>query len=222
MRLLFIGPPGAGKGTQSAILMDLYGIPHISTGDIFRTEIKRKTPLGLKLKKYMQHGDLVPDDLVIEIVLERLKQDDAKNGFILDGCPRTVNQAEVLDKALAEIDLEVDFAVNFQVTEELLIERLGGRLTCEGCGRTYHSKNRPPKQEGVCDRCKKPVVCRLDDSVDKIHHRYQIFLEQSKPVNDHYKKKGVLLNLDTHQSFDEVTQFLTDSFRKKGFEPKAS
>ena len=164
MKIIMLGAPGAGKGTQAKMLADKYMIPHISTGDIFRANIKNGTELGKKAKEYMDKGLLVPDELVVDLVVDRVGQDDAKNGYVLDGFPRTIPQAEALDKALEAIGEKVDFAINVEVPDENIIRRMSGRRACVACGGTYHLVHIPPKQEGICDTCGKELILREDDN----------------------------------------------------------
>jgi len=191
-----LGAPGAGKGTQAKMIADKYSVPHISTGDIFRANIKNGTELGMEAKKYMDQGLLVPDELTVKILLDRVAQDDCKNGYVLDGFPRTIPQAEVLDKALAELDETIDFAIDVNVPDENIINRMSGRRACLACGATYHITHVPPKQEGICDRCGKELVLRDDDKPKTVKNRLEIYHEQTQPLIDFYTAKGVLKTVD--------------------------
>lgn len=206
MRLILLGPPGAGKGTQAANIVKKYNIPHISTGDIFRKNIKEGTDLGLKAKEYMDKGLLVPDDLVVAIVKDRLTEEDCKKGFLLDGFPRTVAQADSLDAELNTLNYELDKVINIDVDKEELIERAVGRRVCKDCGATYHVKFRPSKVEGKCDECGGELIQRKDDTEETVTRRIEVYLEQTEPLIDYYGKKGILLNIDGRQSIDKVFQ----------------
>ena len=179
MKIIMLGAPGAGKGTQAKMLADKYQIPHISTGDIFRANIKNGTELGNKAKEFMDKGLLVPDELVVDLVIDRFKEDDCKKGYILDGFPRTIPQAEALDKALSDIGDSVDYAVNVEVPDENIITRMGGRRACVGCGATYHVQFNPTKVEGVCDRCGKELILRDDDKPETVKKRLDVYHEQT-------------------------------------------
>ena len=196
MKIIMLGAPGAGKGTQAKMIADKYSVPHISTGDIFRANIKNGTELGMEAKKYMDQGLLVPDELTVKILLDRVAQDDCKNGYVLDGFPRTIPQAEVLDKALAELDETIDFAIDVNVPDENIINRMSGRRACLACGATYHITHVPPKQEGICDRCGKELVLRDDDKPETVKNRLEIYHEQTQPLIDFYTEKGVLKTVD--------------------------
>ena len=186
MRLILLGPPGAGKGTQASAIVKKYSIPHISTGDIFRSNIKMGTELGKGAKKYMDKGLLVPDDLVIAIVKDRLTEDDCKEGFLLDGFPRTVNQGEALDRELSQMSVKLDKVINIDVGKEVLIERAIGRRICKDCGATYHIKFNPSKKEGVCDICGGQLLQRDDDTKETVEKRIEVYLKQTKPLIDYY------------------------------------
>lgn len=204
MRLVLLGPPGAGKGTQASAIVSKYSIPHISTGDIFRANIKNGTELGKQVEAYMNKGLLVPDELVVSIVKDRLTKEDCKNGFLLDGFPRTVNQAESLDKELKDMNLKLDRVINIEVGKEILIERAIGRRICKTCGATYHVKFNPPKAENICDKCGGELYQRDDDKVETVEKRIEVYHEQTKPLIDYYKDKGLLLNLDGTKSIEEI------------------
>lgn len=204
MRLILLGPPGAGKGTQAVNIAAKYSIPHISTGDIFRKNIKEGTDLGIKAKEYMDKGLLVPDDLVVAIVKDRLTEKDCKEGFLLDGFPRTVMQADALDDALKELDYELDCVINIQVSKEELVDRAVGRRVCKDCGATYHIKFNPSNTEGKCDVCGGELIQRKDDTVETVTKRIEVYLEQTQPLIDYYGKKGILADIDGKQNIEKV------------------
>ena len=204
MKIIMLGAPGAGKGTQAKMLADKYKIPHVSTGDIFRANIKNGTELGTKAKVYMDQGMLVPDELTCDLVVDRIKQDDCKDGYILDGFPRTIPQAECLDKALDALNDKIDFAVNVEVPDENIIRRMSGRRACLSCGRTYHIVYNPPKEEGICDECKKELVLRDDDKPETVEKRLKVYHEQTQPLIDYYRNKGVLAEVDGTRDMQEV------------------
>ena len=204
MNLILLGPPGAGKGTQAAKIIEKYEIPHISTGDIFRENIKEGTPLGKKAQEYMNRGELVPDSLVIEIATDRLTKDDCKEGFLLDGFPRTVEQAEALDKFLAEDGKKVDHVLDIDVEADILMKRLTGRRLCKGCGATFHITNIPPKVEGVCDVCGEELYQRDDDTEETVANRIEVYNSQTKPLIDYYEKSGNISHLDGSVDPDEL------------------
>lgn len=196
MKIIMLGAPGAGKGTQAKMIAEKYSVPHISTGDIFRANIKNGTVLGMEAKKYMDQGLLVPDELTVRILLDRVAQDDCKNGYVLDGFPRTIPQAEVLDKALTEINDQIDFAINVDVPDENIIRRMGGRRACLSCGATYHIEHIPPKKEGICDTCGKELVLRDDDKPETVKNRLDVYHKQTQPLIDFYEAKGILKSVD--------------------------
>ena len=196
MKIIMLGAPGAGKGTQAKMIADKYSVPHISTGDIFRANIKNGTELGQEAKKYMDQGLLVPDELTVKILLDRVANDDCKNGYVLDGFPRTIPQAEVLDKALTELSDKIDYAINVDVPDENIIKRMSGRRACLACGATYHIEHVPPVQEGICDRCGKELVLRDDDQPETVKNRLNVYHEQTQPLIDFYTNKGVLKTVD--------------------------
>ncbi|HHV46305.1 MAG TPA: adenylate kinase [Tissierellia bacterium] len=204
MRLVLLGPPGAGKGTQASAIVSKYSIPHISTGDIFRANIKNGTELGKQVEAYMKKGLLVPDELVVSIVKDRLTKEDCKEGFLLDGFPRTVNQAEALDKELKDMNLKLDRVINIEVGKEILIERAIGRRICKNCGATYHVKFSPPKVENTCDKCGGELYQRDDDKAETVEKRIEVYQEQTKPLIDYYKEKDLLLNIDGTKSIEEI------------------
>lgn len=204
LRAVLLGPPGAGKGTQAVRLVEKYEIPHISTGDIFRKNIKEGTELGKKAQEYMNAGALVPDELVVDLVKDRLQQDDCKNGFLLDGFPRTIFQAEKLDEFLSESNLKMDIVINLKVEKEALIKRLTGRRVCKDCGASYHIVNIPPKKEGVCDICGGELIQRKDDNIETMENRINVYEEQTAPLIGYYKEAGSLVDFDGEASLDEV------------------
>lgn len=192
MKIIMLGAPGAGKGTQAKLIAEKYGVPHISTGDIFRANIKNGTELGKEAKEYMDKGLLVPDELTVRLLLDRVAQDDCKNGYVLDGFPRTIPQAEVLDKELTKLGDSVDFAVDVDVPDENIIRRMSGRRACLNCGATYHIVNIPPKKEGICDVCGSELVLRDDDQPETVKNRLKVYHEQTQPLIEYYTGKGVL------------------------------
>ena len=191
MKIIMLGAPGAGKGTQAKMIAEKYSIPHVSTGDIFRANIKNGTELGKEAKKYMDQGLLVPDELTVKILLDRVAQDDCKNGYVLDGFPRTIPQAEVLDKALTELGDKIDYAINVDVPDENIIKRMSGRR-----GATYHIVHIPPKKEGVCDTCGSELILRDDDKPETVKNRLDVYHKQTQPLIDFYTEKGVLRSVD--------------------------
>jgi len=212
LRLVLLGPPGAGKGTQASAIVKKYNIPHISTGDIFRENIKQGTELGKKAKEYIDKGLLVPDDIVVSIVKDRILEEDCKNGFLLDGFPRTLNQGEALDDELSQMNLKLDKVININVEKEVLIERTIGRRICKDCGATYHIKFNPPVKEGICDNCGGKLYQRDDDTQETIEKRIEVYQKQTKPLIDYYTKKGLILNVDgtkkISEIFDEIVEAL--------------
>ncbi|MCC6025689.1 MAG: adenylate kinase [Caldimicrobium sp.] len=206
MNIVFLGPPGAGKGTQAKILIERYGIPQISTGDMLREHRAKGTELGKKAQEYMDKGQLVPDEIILGMVKERLSQPDCQKGFILDGFPRTVAQAEALDKLLSEMGKKLDFALALIVPDELLVERLTGRRTCKNCGMMYHIKYKPPKVEGKCDVCGGELYQRPDDNEETVRNRLKVYHEQTAPLIEYYKNKGILREIDGSKSIEEITQ----------------
>jgi adenylate kinase len=212
MKLVLLGPPGAGKGTQSVVLAKKYNIPHISTGDILRQSVKSGQPLGLKAKAYMDKGELVPDEIVTGIVAERLKSDDTRKGYILDGFPRTLKQAEDLEKALKDIASNIDMVIYFATSAAVAIERLSGRRVCKSCGFNYHVKNIPPKKEGVCDKCGSPLFQRPDDKEDTVRNRLKVYEDQTRPLIDYYMNKGILKRVSGDLGVDELFKVLSKIF----------
>ncbi|MGV3041903.1 adenylate kinase [Staphylococcus rostri] len=206
MNIILMGLPGAGKGTQASEIVKKYPIPHISTGDMFRKAIKDQTELGKEAKSYMDRGELVPDEVTVGIVKERISEDDAKKGFLLDGFPRTIEQAEALNSILEELGREIDAVVNIEVPEEELMNRLTGRRICETCGTTYHLVFNPPKVEGVCDLDGGKLYQREDDNPETVANRLNVNIKQSKPILDFYGQEGVLKNIDGSKEIDAVSE----------------
>lgn len=204
LKLVLLGPPGAGKGTQASEIVRKYNIPHISTGDIFRKNIGEGTELGTKAKDYMDKGLLVPDELVVAIVKDRLAESDCKDGFLLDGFPRTVDQADALDMELKNLNYSLDYVVNIQVDSEALIERAVGRRICKSCGATYHIKFNKPKEEGKCDLCGGDLFQRSDDTEETVTNRIKVYLEQTEPLIEYYTGKGIIANINGDQNIDKV------------------
>lgn len=204
MKIIMLGAPGAGKGTQAKQIAGKYGIPHISTGDIFRANIKEGTELGKKAKEYMDQGLLVPDELTCDLVVDRINQDDCKNGFVLDGFPRTIPQAEALDAALTKLGQKMDYAIDVDVPDENIVNRMGGRRACINCGATYHIVSIPPKKEGVCDTCGNELVLRDDDKPETVQKRLNVYHEQTQPLIDYYTKQGILKSVDGTQPMEDV------------------
>lgn len=203
MKIIMLGAPGAGKGTFAKMITDKFDIPAISTGDIFRENIKNGTELGKKAKSYMDAGDLVPDELVCDLVVDRLKQDDCAKGYILDGFPRTIPQAEALTNALKEQGTAIDHALDIDLSDDQIIERMGGRRVCKGCGATYHVVNIPPKQEGICDECGGELILRDDDTPETVKKRLDVYHEQTAPLIKYYKGQGILRVIDGSTGKDD-------------------
>lgn len=210
MKIIMLGAPGAGKGTQAKQIAGKYSIPHISTGDIFRANIKNGTDLGKKAKEYMDQGLLVPDELTCDLVMDRIQQDDCKNGFVLDGFPRTIPQAEALDAALAKIGEHMDYAIDVDVPDESIVSRMSGRRACLDCGATYHIVSLPPKTEGKCDHCGSDLVLRDDDKPETVQKRLTVYHEQTQPLIDYYQKQGILKSVDGTQPMEAVFTAITD------------
>ena len=196
MKIIMLGAPGAGKGTQAKMIADKYQVPHISTGDIFRANIKNGTELGKAAKQYMDQGLLVPDELTVQLLLDRVANADCANGYVLDGFPRTIPQAEVLDKALTELGDKIDYAINVDVPDENIVKRMSGRRACLACGATYHIEHIPPKAEGICDKCGQELVLRDDDKPETVMKRLNVYHEQTQPLIDFYTAKGILKTVD--------------------------
>ncbi len=213
MRAILLGPPGAGKGTQAETIVNEFKIPHVSTGDMFRKNIKEETELGKKVKEYLDKGALVPDELTIEIVKDRLLQDDCKNGFLLDGFPRTIEQANALDKVLGDMGQKLDYVVNIQVDSKLLVDRAVGRRICKDCGQTYHIIYNKPTKEGICDKCGGELYQRKDDTEETVANRINVYQEQTKPLIEYYTKKGIILNINGEQPIDKVGSDIISNLR---------
>lgn len=209
MKIIMLGAPGAGKGTQAKMIAEKYQIPHVSTGDIFRANIKNGTELGMEAKKYMDQGLLVPDELTVKILLDRVAQEDCVNGYVLDGFPRTIPQAEVLDEALNKLGEKIDYAINVDVPDENIVRRMSGRRACLKCGATYHIEHIPPKTEGICDTCGSELVLRDDDKPETVEKRLKVYHEQTQPLIDFYTAKGVLKNVDGTVDMKDVFAAIT-------------
>ena len=210
MKIIMLGAPGAGKGTQAKMIAEKYQVPHVSTGDIFRANIKNGTELGMEAKKYMDQGLLVPDELTCDLVMDRIQQDDCKNGFVLDGFPRTIPQAEALDAALTKIGEKMDYAIDVDVPDENIVNRMSGRRACLDCGATYHIVSLPPKTEGKCDHCGSDLVLREDDKPETVQKRLTVYHDQTQPLIDYYKNQGILKSVDGTQPMEAVFTAITD------------
>ena len=210
MKIIMLGAPGAGKGTQAKMIAEKYSIPHISTGDIFRANIKKGTELGKKAKSYMDKGQLVPDELTLDLIMDRFKQDDCKNGYVLDGFPRTIPQAEALDTALKAKGEKVDFAIDVDVPDENIVKRMGGRRACVGCGATYHVVYSPTKVEGVCDKCGEELIVRDDDKPETVLNRLEVYHNQTQPLIDYYNEQGILKSVDGTVDMKDVFNAIVD------------
>ena len=204
MIIVMLGAPGAGKGTQADLICEKYAVAHSSPGDIFRANIKNGTPLGVEAKKYIDEGKLVPDELTVRILLDRVEQDDCRKGYVLDGFPRTIPQADVLLKELERNGQKVDFAIDVEVPDENIVGRMGGRRSCPVCGASYHITALPPKKEGICDHCGSALIHRDDDKPETVQNRLNVYHEQTQPLIDYYRKAGVLHSVDGTKSRDEV------------------
>ncbi|MBR6896953.1 MAG: adenylate kinase [Lachnospiraceae bacterium] len=204
MKIIMLGAPGAGKGTQAKMIADRYGIPHVSTGDIFRANIKNGTELGRQAKEYMDQGQLVPDELTVKILLDRVAQPDCKNGYVLDGFPRTIPQAEVLTEALDKLGEKIDYAIDVNVPDENIINRMGGRRACVACGATYHVVYIPTKVEGICDRCGEKLILRDDDKPETVKKRLDVYHKQTQPLIDYYTAAGILKTVDGTKDMKDV------------------
>ncbi len=209
MKIIMLGAPGAGKGTQAKRIAAKYQIPHISTGDIFRANIKGGTELGMKAKTFMDQGMLVPDEITIGMLMDRIHEADCAGGYVLDGFPRTIPQAESLTKALGEMGESIDYAVNVDVPDENIVSRMGGRRACVSCGATYHVKFNPPKKEGICDNCGEKLVLRDDDKPETVQKRLDVYHDQTQPLIDYYAKAGVLKEVDGTKNMEEVFSDIT-------------
>lgn len=210
MKIIMLGAPGAGKGTQAQMISDRYHLPHISTGDIFRANIKNGTELGKEAKGYMDKGLLVPDELTVRILLDRVAEEDCRDGYILDGFPRNIPQAEVLDEELTKLGDKIDAAIDIEVPDDSIIKRMSGRRACVSCGATYHIENVPPKKEGICDKCGEELILRDDDREETVRNRLKVYHEQTQPLIDYYQKKGVLKTLDGTKGMMDVFQEITE------------
>lgn len=209
MKIIMLGAPGAGKGTQAKMLASKYEIPHISTGDIFRANIKNGTELGKKAKEYMDQGLLVPDELTVDLVIDRITKEDCKNGYILDGFPRTIPQAEALDAALVKLGEKLDYAVDVDVPDESIVSRMSGRRACTGCGATYHVVFNPSEKGDNCQVCGEPLILRDDDKPETVQKRLDVYHDQTQPLIDYYKKQGILNTVDGTRKMDEVFAAIT-------------
>ncbi len=216
MRLVLVGPPGAGKGTQAQFIAAHASMPKISTGDIFRANVSQRTPLGLQAKKFMDAGDLVPDEITIDMVRDRLAEEDAQDGFLLDGFPRTVPQAHVLDDMLAELGTKLDVVLELVVDDDEVVRRLSGRRTCRGCGHVWHLDFDPPSRESVCDRCGGELFQRDDDRPDTVRHRIEVYGDQTAPLIAYYAERGLLVGLDATGPVEDVTERAIDALRPYG------
>lgn len=214
MRIILLGPPGAGKGTQAKSIALKYGIPHISTGDIFRKNISEKTTLGIKAKEYIARGELVPDELTIAIVEDRINQEDCKRGFLLDGFPRNVNQADALDEVLKKMGTAIDYAINIDVPRQSLVERLTGRRVCLSCGMSYHTAFNSPKVSGICDACGGKLIQRDDDKLETVINRLNVYNTQTAPLIDYYEKANLLRTVNGEQEIGKVFEDIMDVLRK--------
>ena len=215
MRILILGAPGAGKGTQATFIKEEFNIPHISTGDIFRENLRNETELGLKAKSYMNEGKLVPDDLTIELVKDRLSWEDAKNGYLLDGFPRNLNQAESLTKFLDEAGVRLDAVVDIETDKDALVKRICGRRMCKDCGASFHVEFNPPKQEGVCDHCGGELYTRDDDNEETVLKRIGVYEKETSPLIEYYDRFGIVLKIDGNRSVDEVKASIIDGLKGK-------
>ncbi|MCR5222772.1 MAG: adenylate kinase [Lachnospiraceae bacterium] len=214
MKIIMLGAPGAGKGTQAIKIADKYGIPHISTGDLFRSNIGNNTELGREAKQYMDAGKLVPDELTVRMLFDRVSNEDCKNGYVLDGFPRTISQAEVLEEEVGKRDDRIDFAINVDVPDDHIIRRMSGRRACPKCGATYHIEHVPPKKEGICDSCGEQLILRNDDAPETVQKRLDVYHEQTQPLIDFYDKRKILRTVDGTKDlqdvFGEIVKILGD------------
>lgn len=219
MRLVLLGPPGAGKGTQANMLKESLSIPHISTGDILRERVKDNSPIGRKARQFISQGELVPDDIVIEIVMDRLKAADVKSGFMLDGFPRTRLQAEALSRALKKLNISIDLVVYFKTQPETSIRRLGGRRICSQCQANYHVQNMPPQKQGICDQCGGALYEREDDKEETVRNRLDVYFRETAELIDYYREKGLLRTLSGDKEAKEVFAILMALFKQEGLMP---
>ena len=210
MKIIMLGAPGAGKGTQAKKIAEKYAIPHISTGDIFRANIKNGTELGMKAKTFMDQGLLVPDELVVDLVVDRVQQEDCANGYVLDGFPRTIPQAEALDNALSALGQKMDYAINVEVPDENIVNRMGGRRACVGCGATYHLVYAPTKVENVCDNCQGELILREDDKPETVQKRLNVYHDQTQPLIDYYTAKEIMVEVDGTVDINDVFQAIVN------------
>jgi adenylate kinase len=209
LKIIMLGAPGAGKGTQAMLIAEKYHIPHVSTGDIFRANLKQGTPLGVEAKKFMDLGQLVPDDLTVKLLLHRVSEEDCKKGYVLDGFPRTLVQAKVLDEALQELGQSIDLCINVDVDDESIMKRMSGRRACVSCGATYHVDYLPPKNEGVCDICGQQLILREDDTPETVKNRLTVYHDQTQPLVEFYTQKNVLFTVDGKLDKDDVFAAIT-------------
>ncbi|MBO8153630.1 adenylate kinase [Thermovirga sp.] len=214
MKLIFLGPPGAGKGTQAAVISKRFGIAHISTGDILRENVSKKTDLGIQAQKYMEAGQLVPDDVIVAMVESRLQEKDCQEGFILDGFPRTVVQAEALDKLLEKLDIELDGIIYFDVPDEVVVKRLSGRRICKSCGAIYNIHSQPPKKDGVCDLCGGELYQRSDDEESVVMNRLKVYKELTAPLISYYEKSDKFIKVDASRDSSVVVEAIVEAVRK--------
>lgn len=215
MNLLIMGPPGAGKGTQAAEIVKELKIPHISTGDMLREAVKQGTEMGKKAKEYMDKGQLVPDEVIIGVVKDRLGQPDCKVGFLLDGFPRTLPQAEALDQTLKEMGIKLDAVINIRVPREKIVDRITGRRVCRSCGDTYHVVNKPPKESGKCDKCGGELYQRSDDTAETVNKRLDVYEAQTQPLLDYYGKQGIVLDINGDQPINKVLEDILAALKKR-------
>lgn len=209
MKIVMLGAPGAGKGTQAKMIAEEYGIPHVSTGDIFRANVSKGTQLGVEAKKYMDQGLLVPDELTVKILLDRVAKEDCAGGYVLDGFPRTIPQAQVLDEALDKLGEKLDYAIDVDVPDENIVRRMSGRRACLKCGATYHLEHIPPKNEGLCDSCGSGLVLRDDDKAETVLKRLQVYHDQTQPLIEFYTRKGILKTVDGTRDMKDVFAAIT-------------
>ena len=215
MKIIMLGAPGAGKGSQASRIANEYHLPHISTGDIFRANLKEETELGKRAKSFMDKGELVPDDITIAMLLDRIHKEDCKNGYILDGFPRTIPQAEALKEALAKKDEKIDLALDVEASDELIIKRMAGRRTCPNCSAIYHTETLKPKKEGICDLCGAELVQRKDDNEETVKNRLKIYHEMTEPLISYYKKENILEEVDGMEKLDAVFEKVKEIINKR-------